>query len=429
MSFGIKKCAVLYHLHGHHMPVQQFGLGKNILKPIKSYRYLGVTDQLDDNYSEFLKLKKQSLNARLNESRRVGGRQGGLMHEENRKLYITSVRPIIDFGLSTLPFDKKILSELEKLQLSALRRMFGFRPKTKTESILTLTGVATMTARFAIAKLSMAHKIFTVHSDLYLKVIATANWNGDIGLGADVRALLDHYNNPDLNELCAKLVALDPDLESPIFKNELHKIIDKVDFETRKRALSDSAARNSQASRLYHLFVDSRRGGMPFQLQVHVPRFTAPLYLQVISGCDFLTPLNFQQKITCKFCNRQNTGTWNHLLFECDRKIALSNFEKIIESLNSTDFIEESPKLIGVSKRALHTASRLWNTKNFSELTLFVLAVNLSKLKLNYKHIARNLVSVVCPILYETKKRWESLLPDSDSDSDSSSEYSSSESS
>ena len=164
---------------------------------------------------------------------------------------------------------------------------------------------------------------------------------------------------------------------------------------------------------------------MPYQLQVHVPRFMAPIYLQAISGCDFLTPHNFRQRVKCRFCDCQHTS-WSHLLFECDRKIGLSNLTNIIKSLNSTDSVAESPKLIGVSKTARHTASRLWNTKNFSELTLFVLAVTLSKLKLNYKHIVQNLVSAVCPILYETKKRWESILPvaESESDSDSSSEYS-----
>ena len=104
ISFGIKKCEVVFQstdyshpekpdipdeedeklvdLPGDSLPIPKFRLGNRGLKICKGYQYLGIKEQLDDNYETFFKQKKRNIMGQIAKVQRAGGRKGGLYPHE-----------------------------------------------------------------------------------------------------------------------------------------------------------------------------------------------------------------------------------------------------------------------------------------------------------------------------------------------------------
>ena len=129
MSFGIHKCAVVCFEpesgNSEEMPEEkmsevpqatkqdfEFKLGDTVLEVTNYYKYLGIEEALNDNYQDFLKRKRQEVTVTLLEVEKVGGRRGGLRALEARRLYITKIRPKIEYGITVMPYRNDILDEL-----------------------------------------------------------------------------------------------------------------------------------------------------------------------------------------------------------------------------------------------------------------------------------------------------------------------------
>ena len=138
-SFGTNKCQVVLGSFWREPPVE-FKFGDHKLEIVNLYRYLGIQETLNGHdYSEFIGAKLKSVRARLAKVRRVGGYIDGLDPFNMRRLYLSQIRPIIEFGATTIPYKNTWLTKLEDMQFECLRQLFGFFPKTKKET----------TARFA----------------------------------------------------------------------------------------------------------------------------------------------------------------------------------------------------------------------------------------------------------------------------------------
>ena len=133
ISFGIKKCEVVFQstdysqpntmdisdeddeklagLPDDTLPVPKFRLGNRGLEIRKGYQYLGIKEQLDDNYETFFKQKKRNVMGQISKVQRAKRRKGGLYPHECRKLYLNLVRPLIEFGVTTVPFSKQKMWE------------------------------------------------------------------------------------------------------------------------------------------------------------------------------------------------------------------------------------------------------------------------------------------------------------------------------
>ncbi len=190
-SFGTKKCEVVL---GPHCPALQhkFMFGSHELKIVGIYKYLGVSETLDGHdYSTFVDSKVKSVRAKLAKTRRVGGHINGLDPYNARKLYLSQLRPIIEFGATTIPYNDTLLTKLEDMQFECLRQLFGFFPHTKKETILALVGLPRIRTRVAQLKLCFFNKLKTFDDSLYLKVLMRESFANErhSGLGRDIRAI------------------------------------------------------------------------------------------------------------------------------------------------------------------------------------------------------------------------------------------------
>ena len=120
------------------------------------------------------------------------------------------------------------------------------------------------------------------------------------------------------------------------------------------------------------------------QLKVQVPRFMITLYINVLTGCDFLTP-------QCKFCDCAETD-WPHLLFKCPNLRNGHNF--ILKFQNNFETAKTTAKAFESSKitHAKCILSKLWNEKRFDDLFYMAMGVNLTLHELEYQFIIEILI-------------------------------------
>ena len=119
----------------------------------------------------FLKKKWKKIFQRLAKTQKVGGHMDGLCPAEARKLYMSQILPIIEFGSVVLPYIPKVLEELERMQAMCIQQLFGFYRSTKRETMLVLSGLCSMKSRIAQIKLCFFNKLKTFGSDLYINKI------------------------------------------------------------------------------------------------------------------------------------------------------------------------------------------------------------------------------------------------------------------
>ena len=248
-----------------------------------------------------------------------------------------------------------------------------------------------------------------MNTKIYVSKITTYNWDNSEGLGEDVRQVLQFYDNQELNELCKELVEDKKPTESHYgFHSDVRKIIRKLDFANCKKKLQDSALRGSQATRIFKVIVSNKSAGLPHQLSVQVPRYCVPTYIQILCGCDFLTPFSPTKTPDCKFCNEKKIS-WTHLLFECPN--ITFNRHKIISLLhkalnpNGKDYSEV---LTTKSIEARRFISKMWSTKNFENLFLLCLGI-LQDFGLGYKHLIHDILGTTIPLFYRIQNDWEMM--------------------
>ena len=183
------------------------------------------------------------------------------------------------------------------------------------------------------------------------------------------------------------------------------KALHKLDFCRCKTAIMESASRLGQGSRISNAIADREGHSLLFNLQVDIPRYMYPLYLQVITGCDFLTPFDHTKKPDCPFCKEKSIG-WEHLMFRCSNCVN-SGSENIRIMRDSLTWEEYDEKITPKLKKCKRIIFSLFESHQYVDLMNLCLALNLSKFNLAYKIIIERLVKTVCPLLYKIKMHWE----------------------
>ena len=103
ISFGVKKCQVVL---GPGTPVAnyEFYLGGQSLEIVSYYKYLGIEEKCDGfDYKIFLEQKWKKIKMRIPMCQKAGARGDGLSFHSIRILYLTQIRPIIEYGLALIP--------------------------------------------------------------------------------------------------------------------------------------------------------------------------------------------------------------------------------------------------------------------------------------------------------------------------------------
>ena len=84
--------------------------------------------------------------------------------------------------------------------------------------------------------------------------------------------------------------------------------------------------------------------------------------------------------------------------------------EKFHHALLETARHEDvGPVVSGKAKQGIIIFTKLYNHKEFDELTNLCLGLSLQKYTLNYKLICNSIVSTVIPILYQIMSQWDQL--------------------
>ena len=236
----------------------------------------------------------------------------------------------------------------------------------------------------------------------YGKIITQQNWLSSSGLGNDIREIENAFmDDPELLNIWSN-----GSENSEQLKNALKLCLDKVVFERGRKAMEESANRSGQTKLVLAGITRRHYHSIMPQLKVQVPRYMMTLYINVLSGCDFLTPHNHAKKPGCSFCDSAEAD-WPHLLFECPN---LQNGHKFVAKFQnnlfaarvSTESVFESEKILQ-TKRLL---AKLWNEKSFEDLFYITMGVKLSPHGLEYQFLIKILVQTISPILFHVQREW-----------------------
>ena len=242
----------------------------------------------------------------------------------------------------------------------------------------------------------------------HIKKIVLENWNASTGLGADVRAIEEKWlDDPKTLEIWST------GSENQIkLKNNLKLCMEAYDFKKSKAAIFESVGRSGQAHLVYAAIAhrsshasSKGKGAVAPQLMVQVPRYMLSVYLNVLSGCDILTPHSHSRKPKCKLCGFHRAD-WPHLLFRCTSYPNRSKyFQKIIRALllaekDATQL--EISRLVATRK----LCCQLWNSKRLMDLFRIIMGADLERVNLQYVIVINTLVSAITPILYHVQSEW-----------------------
>ena len=170
MEFNAKKSECLV-VHNSRIPKKnrdnlKFHLGKNELKIIEQYKYLGVivSQKGDFNfksrcYKSFLKKSMEKVRARLARVRTLGFHKDGLRPETAVRLYKSLIRPILEFMGSVIELPENQINVLERFQNECLRSFLGLPVSTHGSLLRLISGVEPLGARFDILKIGYYSRI------------------------------------------------------------------------------------------------------------------------------------------------------------------------------------------------------------------------------------------------------------------------------
>ena len=230
--------------------------------------------------------------------RRVGGYINGLNPDGARKLYTSQIRPIIEFGATTIPYSAALLRELERMQNESLRQLFGFWKHTKIETMRVLTGLASMRCRVAQLKICLHNKLKNWDDSLYLKTLLKDSWsaNRKSGLATDIKRISSEWsalNDSEFDENVLPSLTLNSEYQDHRFYNKtVRASLEGAELQAALHSLERSAdvanGGSGQAQRVYFYHSgDEYLQLSPLLKTRFANRSTRTLFINVLSGCDF----------------------------------------------------------------------------------------------------------------------------------------------
>jgi hypothetical protein len=120
----------------------------NTLKRSTSFQYLGMfmNAQGIDAVGHIANRSNKTMES-INMMRSVGFNGGGFAGKVKRRIYLSFIRPKLEYGLQIIEARGKKLELLERTQASALRAMFGVGKSTGKERMRTFAKIETMELR------------------------------------------------------------------------------------------------------------------------------------------------------------------------------------------------------------------------------------------------------------------------------------------
>ena len=154
-------------------------LNSQKLEIVSFFTYLGIEISFRGNISstcsrpnkEFILKTLKKFRKRVGLISLLGTHMDNLRPITAIRLYKSLARPILEFGAQIILYNEKQISELEKAQTKALRRLLGLHPNCRPETARLLARVEPYESRTAQLKLSYFHKLRTCSKNRLLSKI------------------------------------------------------------------------------------------------------------------------------------------------------------------------------------------------------------------------------------------------------------------
>ena len=378
MTFNIDKCNVMVFNLKHYD--HRFYLGREPLKFVTSYKYLGI--QLSSKVGQHTLFKEhftkiiEKAETRLNCIKHFGFHKDGLRPQTAIRLYKILVRPILEYGAQILSFRRYFLNsrkqpedvdtptfykrDLENLQTKALKTLIGCPRNVSPSVVRLMTGVEPLNCRLDMLKLRYYWKRMHTSPNIIKEVINYSKnslLEHNLGFATDVFNLccrvgdnsfwhgIQRGNQNPLNTIKRAV-------ETHYFKKDLDTARNKNCIFSKLLLTTDDIVKKK-----YTLFQIFKSAGMFFNTTARIKFIKALLnpnsYLQECKLCKLqFYDILLHQLTTCPKLTTQRTTLKHKLIFygtkptpEIDNPFllfsyALTNKKNIVKAI--TDFLEIS---------------------------------------------------------------------------------------
>ena len=134
------------------------------------------------------------------------------------------------------------------------------------------------------------------------------------------------------------------------------------------------------------------------------------LFVNALTGCDFITPFKHSNKPKCVICGEERCD-WKHLIFQCPKRPNCA--QHFVDAMTSRLFALTSDENPCVSAAATHSMiflQRLWVDKNFDAILEFAFGIccfeNGKPSPLRYRKVLVPIIEVTAREIGRVHNSW-----------------------
>ena len=297
--------------------MSDFRLSGGKVEVASSYKYLGVEFEQRRGWRLVVKRLCKSARKSCAQAMWMAQQSDGLRPETGKKLYETTVRPIMEYGSEIWTTNKGAAKELEKVQRAALRRIMGCRPSAKTSLLLNEMGVMPLATRRDMAVLRLFNKLKSfepqslIGSVLRERMRTAAKKPNGQGFCARALRLLDKYS-------LAYAAGVDDEWQQSIWSKVVDAKVMERAVNTRRAEITLETHRHKERATFYMSLSPAFSAHLQSYLLVP-PIRSRPAKLQFqlrVGASDLRAHCYGLEKSNCPLCDAPAEDT-DHFLLRC----------------------------------------------------------------------------------------------------------------
>ena len=274
-----------------------------------------------------------------------------------------------------------------------------------------------MRCRMAQLKICLYNKLKTFE-DLYLGNLVGLN-TGRMGLCSDVERIYNEWGTHRQFQWLGDYRSLsrvpgDLDEFNKLVKTSFEECDQSVCIQALKKSADRASGGTGQAAKVLDFVSDRATPKLAAILRInHSRRRDRTLFLNALSGCDFLTPHKHTVKPKCVFCGTANVD-WEHLLVSCPGRSAANDcllaslLERLTKTISADCTNRRDKSVAGNCKELLN---RLISERNSADIARFLFGVCCTDAAgrqgcLRHLPILSLIIQVTARAIRQTQESW-----------------------
>ena len=193
LEWGVQKCKVMEIGGGKRK--EKWRLGAKTIESCRTYKYLGEEISIDGKNSEILTDRMKKVKSAVMATMTCG-RSAVMRKIETSillKLHETVTLPTLLFNAETWDINNSDRKEIDRMELWALKQMFGLPITTPTPAIIFATGTMYASVRVDIKRLNYLHKLLQKENENWARMTLNLMDKNNVGWAKSIKTTLQSW--------------------------------------------------------------------------------------------------------------------------------------------------------------------------------------------------------------------------------------------